>query len=98
MKRETVFVGVLVFLLLAFIAWLYRPGRYQIQTVTLKTMLRVSGGNSDTDFQVTLKIDRLTGRAWILEGSNSMSHEDKWFRQISEKAPARKTDTPRVAQ
>ncbi len=64
---------------LVYMGWLHRPGRYIIQTVTHKST-HVSGGN--IDWQVCLKIDRLTGRTWVLEGSHVNEHSDMYFREI----------------
>ena len=76
MKKEMVVlvIGLLVVIVLGFIAVMFGPGRYQIQTVTFMTR--------SEDFKACFKIDRLTGRTWILEGTQLTEHGDKRFREI----------------
>lgn len=75
MKQFSCVVFLAAVIALAFIAVMFGPGRYQIQTVTFKTW-------GEGDKKTCVKIDRLTGRTWILEGTHSTEHGDKRFREI----------------
>lgn len=73
-----VFGGLIVSLAMC-AAWLHCSTRYTLQTVTFKTTTYT---NTEMDWKVCLKFDRLTGRTWILEGSNVKEHHDMYFREI----------------
>ena len=85
MKKENIIlvIGVVLVSVLAFGAGLLCSGRYQIQTVTTN----VFGLPSSTVTRKScIKIDRLTGRAWVVEGVNARGDtEHIHFREIPKK-------------
>jgi|GEM_PF-1847384 len=83
MKQFFCVVLLAAVIVLAFIAVMFGPGRYQIQTVTFMTRTySLSSGAGSWDHKACVKIDRLTGRTWILEGKHLTEHDDKRFREI----------------
>ncbi len=87
MKKENVIlvIGVVLVSVLAFGAGLLCSGRYQIQTVTTNVFGGLPAGSTITR-KSCIKIDRLTGRAWVVEGVNARGDtEHIHFREIPKK-------------